>query len=70
MEKEKASSNAANRSYQMLPDAAKVSTTEELSRGVVGIRPPTSRRVAVVLGGGYNVRESRFLVSRTTKDNC
>src|SRR6218665_617186 len=53
----------------VLPDATRRCRSvyaEELSRGVVGIRPPTSRRVAVVLGGGYDVGESRVLVSRTT----
>src|SRR6218665_1442325 len=82
----------------VLPDATRRCRSvyaEELSRGVVGIRPPqpveellsclavvttsesrgfwcqgqprtTSRRVAVVLGGGYDVGELRVLVSRTT----
>src|SRR6218665_126057 len=48
----------------VLPDATRRCRSvyaEELSRGAVGIRPPTSRRVAAVRGGGHDVGESRFL---------
>src|SRR6218665_804194 len=100
VEKEKASSNAANQSYLTLPDVVEVSTPRSCRGTLLGYAPQpveellsclvvvttsesrgfwcqgqprtTSRRDAVVLGGGYDVGESRFLCQgqpRTTVRN-
>src|SRR6218665_1382057 len=69
VEKEKASSNAANQSYLTLPDVVEVSMPRSCGGALLGYAPNQSKRCCRAWWWSRR-RRVAVSVSRTTKDNC